>query len=335
MNRTRCAILLISAIAVLSQSLTAREMTYELVFGWAGYLARVIPNAIVRWDGVVLFIVGTLVFTVLVHWIARWLRREMSDTDAVWRWRSTIAVVGGVMMMFVAGIAMVGITHQTTWLAKEDQALLSPVLVNFDSKSNLRQQGFGVHTYHEIAERLPKPLSLSGIEQSWLTRILPYTIYRSGVDDLKPWDHEQNQAAIRRLVPILLNPALRPVVVRDDNGYGVSHYAGNVHLFESSDADGLSVTDMSDGAANTLMIGEVNANFQPWAKPRTNRDPALGVNRSPNGFGGAPSSGGAHFLMADGRVRFVSSQIDPAIAKALGTPNGGEKIPNNATSRAK
>ena len=79
-------------------------------------------------------------------------------------------------------------------------------------------------------------------------------------------------------------------------------------------------------SAITNAFGEVNANFSPWGRPMNVRDPARGINRGPYGFGGAPGSGGAHFAMADGSVRFVSEKISPAVLKALATPNGGEEI---------
>jgi prepilin-type processing-associated H-X9-DG protein len=56
------------------------------------------------------------------------------------------------------------------------------------------------------------------------------------------------------------------------------------------------------------------------------RDPAKGINRSPNGFGGPPSHHGANFAMADGSVRFISEKASPAVMRALATPNAGDKV---------
>ncbi len=68
-------------------------------------------------------------------------------------------------------------------------------------------------------------------------------------------------------------------------------------------------------------------NFKPWGYPANWRDPALGINKSPNSFG-APwrSTKGANFTFADGSVRFIKEDIDPATLKSLSTPNGGESI---------
>jgi hypothetical protein len=82
-----------------------------------------------------------------------------------------------------------------------------------------------------------------------------------------------------------------------------------------------------DGTGNTLFAGEVNNEFKPWSYPANWRDPALGINRSPRGFGGSRASHSAAFMFADGSVRNLSDSTSPAVLKALSTPNGGEVIP--------
>jgi hypothetical protein len=90
------------------------------------------------------------------------------------------------------------------------------------------------------------------------------------------------------------------------------------------------ITDIADGVANTLMIGEAAGNFKPWGYPANLRDPALGVGQSPDGFGGPSGQGGAQLVMCDGSVRFISNRIDRKILTALGTPAGGETIDHDA-----
>ena len=84
--------------------------------------------------------------------------------------------------------------------------------------------------------------------------------------------------------------------------------------------------DITDGTANTLLIGTVGQNFKPWGHPANVRDPALGINRSLDSFGGPPIWRGAQFAMCDGSVRFFSEDTDPSIMAALGTIAGGEHI---------
>jgi hypothetical protein len=117
----------------------------------------------------------------------------------------------------------------------------------------------------------------------------------------------------------------------DAEGYGLSHYAANSHVFGSDRP--FAIHAILDGLSNTLFIGEVNSNFKPWAHPHNYRDPTLGINRSPHGFGGPSGSGGALFGMGDGSVRFVSEKISPAVLRALATPAGGERIDEELPER--
>src|SRR5690348_11362870 len=107
-------------------------------------------------------------------------------------------------------------------------------------------------------------------------------------------------------------------------GFGLSHYAANVWVLGPNTKK--RITDITDGSANTLLNGEVHADFKPWGHPMNFRDPARGINRSAQGFGGAPYSGGAYYTMADGSVRFVSERISPDVLRALSTPAGGESV---------
>ena len=75
--------------------------------------------------------------------------------------------------------------------------------------------------------------------------------------------------------------------------------------------------------ANTILAGEVNANFKPWGDPVNWRDPGLGINKSPDGFG-APEGSVTQFLMLDGSVRPVSADIDPKVLRQISMPDDWE-----------
>jgi prepilin-type processing-associated H-X9-DG protein len=70
-------------------------------------------------------------------------------------------------------------------------------------------------------------------------------------------------------------------------------------------------------------------NLKPWGHPWQWRDPALGLNQSPDGFGSPDSQGRVHFLMADGSVRTFSTKTSPEVLRALATPNGKEQMPED------
>ena len=119
-----------------------------------------------------------------------------------------------------------------------------------------------------------------------------------------------------------MNPELSSAPGRNADGYGLAHYAANSRAMR--DGAFLSLKELSTGTSNTLLIGEVNAGFEPWGKPGNCRDPVRGVNRSQYVFGGVPGRGGANFAMADGSVRFISDRVSPEVLKALATPGMAE-----------
>ena len=84
--------------------------------------------------------------------------------------------------------------------------------------------------------------------------------------------------------------------------------------------------DISDGASNTLVVGEAARANIPWMKPidvDVTAHPSIG---DPDGFG-SYHVGGAQFLMADGSVRFIAQSISAQTLQALFTRDGGEAIP--------
>ncbi|MBD3676333.1 MAG: DUF1559 domain-containing protein [Planctomycetaceae bacterium] len=92
----------------------------------------------------------------------------------------------------------------------------------------------------------------------------------------------------------------------------------------------LQFRDVTDGLSNTLMGGEIADGFSPWSRPGHTRDPALGLNKGPLTFGspyfGQKNYSGVQMLLMDGSVRTISDDIDPAILKALATPDAGDDL---------
>ena len=74
------------------------------------------------------------------------------------------------------------------------------------------------------------------------------------------------------------------------------------------------------------VAGEVKAEFKPWGSPTNWRDPQIGLNKSPHGFGGPWKGGITNLMMADGSVRPIHEDIDPVVLKALSTPAAGDEV---------
>lgn len=300
------------------------EIGTDLAFGWIGFLSRVLPDVTIRWDGLVIFLGGLAAAAILAHFLLSGLFRELKSrmpvTQARWRVRWTIVLLSSVILMFAAGISMVGITHQAAWLLKANEPMFGRSLnVSWtDSKSNLRSLGWGVVNTSDV-QGFPtrKVTARNGEPQSWVMDVLPYLgagYVTSDIDTGRAWNDPVNAEYFRSLIPELLNPAFRNAPLRDQHGFGLNHYAGNSELFER-ESEIPSIDAISD-QSNLLLIGEVNSEFTAWGRPSNSRHPSVGIN-TPGGFGGPSGSDGALFVMADGSVRLINEQIDPDVLKSL------------------
>lgn len=150
------------AITVLQQQMV---IAWHLLVGWIAYLQRTLPQITLNREallGAAACLIGVIILT---HWLGRWLYREMSsDLPEHRRWRLgwTTLIVVGVMLMFVAGIAAVGVAHQSAWLARSGEPMFSSRRPQADSMrcgSNLRQIGQALLLYaYDNGGALPEGL---------------------------------------------------------------------------------------------------------------------------------------------------------------------------------
>lgn len=314
--------LLLAIVVAISAFAALPDVMSALAFGWVGYLRRVLPRLTVDRAGLAVAATAFALLVVGVHWLGRSVR------GPGWRVGWSLAAVAGVVVAFAAGVCMVGATHQLAWLATTDVPIRGraerPRRTLDSSWTALKFAGCGWVNWDGVyGDKLPDHIA----NHSWITEILPYTAegyVTKDIDMNAPWTAPHNRRFFRGVLPVFVNPDLGAVPVKDADGFGLAHFAANVGVL--SDGRYRPLRKFKDGTANTLLIGEVNANFRPWGDPANLRDPARGVNRSAYGFGGPPGKGGALFGMADGSVRFVSETVSPAVLRALGTPSGGEPV---------
>lgn len=320
------------------------QSLFYLVLGWFPFLKRVIPLMTISVSGLVTALLLFILMVIVIQLLGVMIIRRLQSHNATisqkrWQVRWTFALIVLVVISFTGGFAVVGVAHQTSWFLTDDDPLISRnrsrISKRSQSKNNLKQIGLAMYQYHETFGQLPSggSFSQSGQPQhSWASQLLPYldqaSLYNA-IDFNQPWNSETNRKHFETRLQILEIPGMR---YRFDNGkndeqnakgYQPAHYAANNQLCSIN--SNMTFDQISDGTANTILAGEIKSNIKPWGDPLNFRDPGLGINQSRRGFGG-PFTGGAHFLFSDGSVRFVSEKIDPAVLKALSTPNGGETI---------
>jgi prepilin-type processing-associated H-X9-DG protein len=325
-------ILLLSCIGMLFPI----EFVFTLAFGWIFYLARVAPEVTVNPAGVATLVVCLVGVSVGSHLFLTWLHGAIAGPDArPWRPRWTAQLVAGFVLMFIAGMAAAGVVHQTGWLLTSPEPWVNPggmqAAYRAQSVNNMKQIGLGVYSYHAAEDVLPPGATMGDhgtLLHSWQTLILPYIEQGKLYEQIHlslPWDDPANAAPLREVIPVYLIASRRPDPKHDASGRALSYYEGNAKVVGRT--KGLKLADVTDGASNTILAGEIAGNFRPWGEPGHWRDPADGINAAPDRGFGSPFPGGANVLMLDGSVKFLKNTINPAVLRALSTPAGSETIP--------
>jgi hypothetical protein len=139
-----------------------------------------------------------------------------------------------------------------------------------------------------------------------------------------PWHDDANKSAFQVVLDVFLYASEKE---RNSAGFALSQYASNVRVLGGGRALDLK-KDFPDGTSNKLLLGEAAGNYRPWGDHANWRDPALGINTTQEGFGNNDRKV-AQFVMVDGSVRTLSNNTSPEVLKALSTPAGGEKLPDN------
>ncbi|MEZ5943603.1 MAG: hypothetical protein R3C18_19590 [Planctomycetaceae bacterium] len=174
---------------------------------------------------------------------------------------------------------------------------------------------------------------------SWLGELEKSKVGAPAFREERPWNDPVNDAFVRRRVAQFQNPEI-PKLVGDD-GLPASHFAGVAGV--GADAPDLAVQhpragifgrrrqtrlqDVRDGLANTLMIVGVQNQLGSWAAPGNATMRALTKEpyiNGPDGLGTGQQDG-MFVLLADGSVRFLTSETEPVILRRLaamadGTP---------------
>lgn len=111
------------------------DAAFALLFGWIRFASQVLPKVTVNPAGVGMAL-GCLVLAAVVgHRFCLWLRQ-----GEPWRWRWTLSGLGGIVVLFAAGMAFTGVAHQAGWL------LRSPLPLTVSSGGNERNASSSLKT---------------------------------------------------------------------------------------------------------------------------------------------------------------------------------------------
>lgn len=206
--------------------------------------------------------------------------------------------------------------------------------------NNLKQIGLALHNYHDVYKAFPPavigPANVPRDRQfSWIVAILPFIEQQSLYDALRldlPWDHPHNAAVLQMSMSVLFCPSnLSPPATQE--GFAKTSYVavtgadwtdgpGDLRGIIGWDK-GLSMSDITDGVSNTIMVAEVN-DGGPWFAGGTGTARRIddwidSRTWSNHGYGG-------NVVFADGSVQFLSASTDATTLRRLATARGRDPV---------
>ncbi len=310
-----------------------------LLFGWMGYLSRTLPNINPQWEFVLIGVVAFALFIASIYWTLPRVAPHLFSRN----WKQSFSIGLFFVIAFASGTAVIGATHHLIWITTQRPARKSELKVDatwgIPIISSARQQAREVRWINKL-RNVALESDMVVVQNSghlppggtfdengrgglgWQVKMIG--IYYADWNEDESWRHLDNARLCKCLIPEFIRPATNQSSLFDDDGFGLSQIAGNVHVLGINQT--MILSEISDGTANTLLFGEVTERLRPWCDPANVRDPADGINKVPWGFGGMSHQKGAYFAFCDGSVNLVSDSIDPAILKALSTPKGGEDV---------
>ncbi|MAT15474.1 MAG: hypothetical protein CMJ46_09420 [Planctomyces sp.] len=306
------------------------ELIFYALTGWIHFLIRNLSEIRADKESI---LVGSMSLVLLFGLIYLFGRRWISTTWSIGR---SIAIVGLTIALFVSGFAVVGATTFCLSYPNDDAWTENGFNRFVQRRRVLRDLAVATQNYAAIQKAFPVYAdtgSRAKTDHNWQTHLLPHmnqsTLYEK-IDLGLPWNHPDNRVAFSTPIPQYSMDYRNDPYIDPKSGYALSRYSANAGLFATSKR--LTPDEITDGLSNTLLIGEINQNLPPWGKPGGWRDPGLGINKSPHGFGGHVA-GGAFFVLADGSVQYFNEDTDPALLQKLSTPNGGESFELGETVR--
>lgn len=164
--RTRVKVLVVVFVVLMLFSCLGMDIipmapVLTFLFGWAGFIGRVLPQISPNPGGFVMAVLALAVSATLAHSIGSWCWNP-SHPQKPWRFKWTAMFLAMVAMMFAAGISVVAITHQTIWLVQTPgrwfvySGMAGANRVK--CASNLRQIGQGVMLYQNDNKKYPTTL---------------------------------------------------------------------------------------------------------------------------------------------------------------------------------
>ncbi len=320
-------LVVIAIIGVLLAALDPAGGFFYLLFGWMRGTYHLVAGLHHEPLAVGIGVAALVLLPFAVHSL---VRRLLADPGR-WKFRQSVAVCGLACSLIIATIGMITFVHELYWFRHPAQPITINIRMRFQISDSVIHTGRGVCEFAEKHEdALPAGGTVLKDDRSghgWMAHLLPYVEEKElfeKIDWEKPWDDPANAPVFQGETPRDFKAAGRwGRGYKDASEFALTDIAANERVMPFGRS--LRLSDITDGTSRTILCGEVGENLSPWGSPFNSRDPALGLNASPHGFGNSIRGYHVvHFAMCDGSVARISNDIGPEVLRELATPDGGE-----------
>lgn len=128
----------------------ALKVIVTVMFGWIGFLRRVVPEITTNWSGIGMVLLCSLLIVAGIHWLAKWIyAHNKSDENRHWRWQWSFSLYAALWLLFAAAMGVTGFVHQLGWLVSSKESLFTRREYVGHTRSSMRQ---AVHEIRFTAE---------------------------------------------------------------------------------------------------------------------------------------------------------------------------------------
>jgi prepilin-type processing-associated H-X9-DG protein len=191
-------------------------------------------------------------------------------------------------------------------------------------RNNMKQIALALQGYHATHGSFPPPATYDAQGRpllSWRVLILPFLAEQGLFQQFRldeSWDSPNNLPLASQMPEVFRCPS-EPASAANTTSYVAITGAGTVFPPGRS----VSLRDITDGTANTVMVGELAGSSIVWTQPQ---DVVFAAEFVGPGDFSSYHPGGWNTAFADGNVRFMSNNIDTPACRAMMTIQGGEPL---------
>ena len=230
-------------------------------------------------------------------------------------------------------LAVIGIVVMLIGLLLPATRSARPAAYRMQCANNLKQIALALQNYQDVYGTLPPACTANadGMPMhSWRVLILPFLeqdgLYKKYRFD-EPWNGPNNSRLAAEIPTVYRCPSFSPQGDRRARPTDREVLTQYVVLCDASmpfpGSRAMRMGQYNDGASDTLMVAELDAECVPWMAPR-DIDLAGFARVLSRNDRRRQHTGGLHVAMSDGHVNFLRHNTEYEMLQRLVTASGGE-----------